>query len=255
MVDILGVGSIDIVQDAGLDDEDLSQLPGQNKYKYVQNTIKGVERSFTLFDNIYLNYCLENIRPEGFKEKHFKDKNVALCTVNLTYIDSKPEKKRYFAWGWFFTALITTALAFAISEYNPFSHKAIYVLKDALSYLKLSHEGMQYFTIGLAVFGAIALIISYIRTRQVIIYKSYIGRVPIFQLRCYPGKKDYKDFIKLLERCIYKAHNRRGITMNYRLVGELKCLREMEKVGIITGSDYEKSRKAIFNHKEYKQNA
>ena len=69
MVDILGVAGLDIVQDAGLDDEDLSQLPSNNKYKYVQTTVKGVERQFTLFDNIYLNYCLENVRPKGFKEK------------------------------------------------------------------------------------------------------------------------------------------------------------------------------------------
>ncbi len=247
MVDILGAGSLDIVQDAGLDDEDLSQLPGQNKYKYVQNTIKGVERSFTLFDNIYLNYCLEDIHPKGFKEKPFKDKSVALCSVNLTYIDSKPDKKRYFAWGWFFTALVAMALAFAVSEYNTFA------FKDVFSRFKLSHEVIQQVALGLAVFGVAALVVSYIRTRHTLIYKSCVGRMPVFQLRCYPGQKAYKDFVKLLDHCIYKAHNRRGITMNYRLVGELSWLRKMSDVGIIANSDYEKARKVIFSHKEYKQ--
>jgi hypothetical protein len=245
MVDILGVGSLDIVQDAGLDDDDLRQLPSQNKYKYVQNTIKGAERSFTLFDNIYLNYCLENSRPKGFKEKLFKGKSVALCTVNLTYIDSKPDKKRYVAWGWLFAAVVTMALAFAISEYNTFA------FKDVFSRFKLTHEVMQQAAIGLATFGAMALIVSYIETRHTIMYKSCVGRVPIFELSCYPGEKAYKNFIKLLEQCIYKAHNRRGITMNYRLVGELKYLRQMNEVRIIANSDYEKARKAIFSHKEY----
>jgi hypothetical protein len=251
MVDILGVGSLDIVQDAGLDDDDLSRLPSQNKYKYVQKTIKSVERSFVLFDNIYLNYCLENIRPKGFKERPFKDKSVALCTVNLTYIDSKPDIKRRFAWGWFIAAIVILVLAFAISEHNTFSHKAIFVLRDALSGFKLTHIEIQQVTIGLAAFGVVALIVSYFRTCQAVIYKSGVGQVPVFQLRCYPRDNAYKKFIKVLGQCIYKAHNRRGITMNYRLVGELKYLKNMNEAGIVTSSDYEKARKAIFSHEEY----
>ena len=245
MVDILGVAGLDIVQDAGLDDEDLSQLPSSNKYKYVQTTVKGVERQFTLFDNIYLNYCLENVRPKGFKEKQFKDKSVALCTTNLTYIDSKPQNKRYFAWGWFLVALMALAAAFSISEYNTFA------FKNYISQWQVSHDLLRKGSIGLAIFGVVALIVSFIRTRSESIYKTYAGRVPVFCVRNYPREKSFKDFIKLLDHCIYKAHNRRGITMNYRLVGEVKLLRKMNESGIVSSADYEKARKTIFSHKDY----
>ncbi|MES0328305.1 MAG: hypothetical protein ABUK13_08960 [Gammaproteobacteria bacterium] len=240
MADILGVDSMEIVLEAGLDDDDLSQSPDQVDLEYVQGTVvKGIERTFTLFDDIYLNYCLENSKPEGFKSKSYRDKSVAVCTANLTYIGAEPERRRYIAWGWLLSALLAMALAFVIVYVSEYSN------------LVFKHEAMLPVAIVLGVFGVMALIIFYYKTQHKVIYKSDTGQVPIFELSYMPRNKAYKIFIGALEQSIDKAHHRAGVTMKHRLVGELKYLRKMSEAGIIAKADYEKARGEIFRHKEY----
>ena len=240
MVDILGVDSMEIVLGAGLDDDDLSQSPDQVDLEYVQGTVvKGIERTFTLFDDIYLNYCLENSSPEGFKSKSYRDKKVAVCTANLTYIDEKTDRKRYVAWSWLLTALVLMALGFVVAYVAEYSS------------LAFRHEAMLPAGIVVGAFGVIFLIISYFKTQHKVIYRSSTGHVPIFKLVHMPRNKAYKIFIGALEQGIHKAQHREGITMNYRLVGELKYLRKMSEAGVIAKADYEKARGEIFRHKEY----
>jgi hypothetical protein len=237
---ILGDDNFEVVLETGLDDEDLSQVPGKVMYEYVQGNINGVERSFTLFDSIYLNFCLENSRPEGFKLKSYKDKSVAVCTVNLKYLSKVPDKIRCVAWGWFFSALITTLVALALIYVGKYSH------------FTFRHELMFPGGIALATFAAIAFIVSFFRTRNKIIYKSYSGQIPIFEFIQMPRNESNKKFIAGLEKSINRAHQRKGVTMNFRLVGELKYLRKMSEAGVITQSAYEKARGEIFRHKEYR---
>lgn len=239
MSDFLGVDSMEIVLEAGLDSEDLSQTPEHTNLEYVQGKIKGIERTFTLFDDIYLNYCLEKSNPEGFKKKSYKDKSVAVCTANLTYLAEKPDRRRYIAWGWLVSALLFMAIAFVLvylSEYSNF---------------KFKHEAMLPVGIVLGVFAVLALIISFVKTSHKVIYKTGAGQVPIFELSYMPRNKAYKIFTTYLDKSIKNAHHRKGVSMKFRLVGELKYLRKLSEVGVIAHSDYEDARGEIFRHKEY----
>ena len=238
MVGILGAGSLETVLEAGLDNDDLSQVPDHIELEYVQGRIKGVERVFSIFDDIYLNYCLENCNPKGFESKRFRDQSVAVCTTNLTYISEQPERRRYIAWRWLFSALVFMVLAFAIIYESKYSHWGF------------EHEAMLPAGIALVVFAVIALIISYTKIQYKVIYKSDVGQVPIFELFSFPKEKAYKIFVSVLNQSIYKAHHRGGVTMKYRLVGELKYLRKLSEAGIIAQSDYEKAREKILSEKE-----
>ena len=69
MADNMEEEGMEIVLDAGPDADDINRSPNQINYEYVQNTVKGIKRVFTLFDDVYLNYSLENSNPVAFKLK------------------------------------------------------------------------------------------------------------------------------------------------------------------------------------------
>jgi len=197
MVGILGAGSLETVLEAGLDNDDLSQVPDHVELEYVQGKIKGVERVFTIFDDIYFNYCLENCNPKGFETKRFRSQSVAVCTTNLTYISDQPEIRRYIAWRWLFTALLFMVLAFAV------------IYESEYSYLGFEHQAMLPAGIVLAM---VALLISYNKTKRKTVYKSSFGQVPIFELFSFPKEKTFKIFVSVLNQSINKAHHRTGVT-------------------------------------------
>ncbi|MDH5388936.1 MAG: hypothetical protein OEY06_10855 [Gammaproteobacteria bacterium] len=240
MADNMGIEGMEIVLDAGPDvDDDSNQIPKRINFEYEQKTIKGINRSFTLFDDIYLKHSLEKNNPVAFKLKFFRDKNIGERTVNLTYMGVEPEKTQHVAWNWLYVSLAALAIAFIL----------IYV--GVYSGFSFAHAVMLPVAIVLICFGLIALMIFYYKTQHKIIYRSCFGQVPIIELFHMPGKKAYNDFIDVLEQSIDSAHRRQGVTMKYRLVGELKYLRKMSEAGFIAQSDYEKARGKIFKHKEY----
>lgn len=240
MADNMSIEGMEIVLDAGPDvDDDSDQLPKQINYEYEQKTIKGINRSFTLLDDIYLNHSLETSNPVAFKLKFFRDKNIGERLVNLTYIGVEPEKVSYVAWNWFYASLVAMVLA------------VILVYVGVYSGFSFAHKAMLPVAIVLASSSIIVLMIFYYRTQHKIIYKSCFGQVPIIELFHMPRKKSYNDFIDVLEQSIDKSHHKKDITMKYRLVGELKYLRKMSDAGFISESDYEDARGEIFKHKEY----
>ena len=239
MADNIEEEGMEIVLDAGPDADDINRSPNQINYEYVQNTVKGIKRVFTLFDDVYLNYSLENSNPVAFKLKFFRDKDTVRKGINLTYMGLDPERLGYIAWNWLYAGLAALALAFIlvyVGEYSNFS---------------FAHEAMLPAGILLSGFGLIAFMIFYYKTQDKIIYKSCIGQAPVFELFHMPRKMAYNDFLDVLDQSIFKAHHKKGMTMKYRLVGELKYLRRLNEAGSISNADYEAARSKIFRHKEY----
>lgn len=242
MVDDMNGSGDEIILDAGPDadaDDDIGRLPKQINHVYLQKTIKGIKRLLVIFDDRYLNYSLKNSNPVVFKLKFFKDKDVEKKGINLTYIGLEPEMWVHVAWKWLYAGLGTVTLAAVliyIGEYSGFS---------------FARKEMLPVGILLGVFGIIAMMIFYYKTQRKVIYKSCTGEVPLFELFHMPRKKEYRYFIDVLEQKIQKAHHREGVSMKYRLVGELKYLRKMSELGLIANSDYEAARGKIFRHAEY----
>lgn len=230
---------IEITLDAGPDADGPGRSPEHINHEYVQRTIKGIKRSFTIFDDIYLNHSLNICNPEAFKLKFFKNNDVDGQYLNMTYLDPKPDRMTHIAWDWFFNGLAAVTWAFVIiyvGEYTDYS---------------FAHDTMLPVGILLGTFGIIAFMVFYYKTQDKIIYRSYIGQVPVLELFHTPNSKAYNDFIDVFEEGIHKAHKRYGVTMKYRLVGELKHLRMINEAGFITDADYENARSKIFRHEEY----
>lgn len=244
MIDNINGSSNEIVLDAGPDadtdvDEDIVRSPKKINHVYMQSTIKGIKRLLVIFDEKYLNYSLKNSNPVAFKLKFFKDKDVEKKGINLTYIGLEPEMSLHIAWKWLYAGLGTIALASAL----------IYI--GEYSGLSFARKEMLPAGILLGVFGIIATLIFFYKTQRKVIYKSCTGGVPLFEFFYMPRKKEYKKFVSALEQRIHNAHNRAGVTMRYRLVGELKYLRRLNEQGLIANSEYELARGKIFRHKEY----
>lgn len=234
-----GGGVLEITLDAGPDADEAGLPPQHIDLEYVQRTIKGITRSFVLFDDIYIDHSLSVVNPKAFALKFFRNRDKAQQRVNLTYLDPKPERLAHIAWNWFLNGLAAIAWAFVIiyvGEYTDFP---------------IARDAMLPAGILLGTFGIIAFMVFYYKSQDKIVYKSYIGQMPVLELLHRPRNEAYNNFIDVFEKAIYKAQHRDRMNMKYRLVGELKLLRMLKETGSITNTDYESARSKIFKHKEY----
>lgn len=233
-----GGGVLEITLDQGPDDEK-TQVPQKVNHEYVQRTIKGITRSFTMYDDIYINHSLHIVNPKAFALDFFKSKDKEQHHVNLTYLDPKPDRLVHMAWQWFVNGLAAIAWAFVIiyvGEYTDFF---------------ISHDAMLPAGILLGTFGIISFMIFYYKTQDKIVYKSCFGQVPVMELFHMPRNEAYNKFIDTFEASIYMAQQGSRMSMKHRLAGELKLLRRMSENGSIAQTDYENARGEIFSHKEY----
>lgn len=232
-------GSLEITLDSGPDSDILHRKPVNIQYEYVQNNIKGIKRTFTIFDDIYINYTLKTCNPEAFNLKFFRDKGGDEYSINLTYLNPEPYTVKNVFWDWFIAGSVALILG------------VIMVYLRNFSGFTSIHGAILPIGILLISFSAIAFMIFYYKSQHKIIYTSYTGGAPVVELFHMPRNQAYSNFINAFEKSIYKAHHKRGFTMKYRLVGELKYLRMMNEADLITDTVYENARSKIFKHKEY----
>lgn len=235
-----GGGVLEITLDAGPDADDITRQPEHVDHEYLQRSIKGITRSFTLFDDIYIDYTLNICNPIAFKLKFFKNRDTEQHNINLTYLDPKPDRMVHMAWKWFVSGLAAIAWGFVI----------IYL--GAYTDFPVAHDAMLPVGIILGTFGIISFLFFYYKSQDKVIYCSSVGQVPIIELFHMPRDKSYNDFIDIFEKQIIMAQTRKGITMKIKLAGELKHLRKMHENGLLLESDYEVARTRILGHDEYK---
>lgn len=235
-----GGGVLEITLDAGPDTDDLTRVPQHIDHEYLQRTIKGITRSFTLFDDIYLNYSLNICNPIAFRLKLFRDRNAEQQNINLTYLDPKPERIVHVAWKWFVSGLAAIAWGFVIIYLGTYTDFTVF------------QDAMLPVGIMIGTFGVISFLIFYYKSQDKVIYSSAVGRAPIIELFHMPRNKAYNDFIDIFEKKVFKAQSRKGVTTKHKLAGELKHLRKMQENGSLPEADYEIARTRILGHDEYK---
>ncbi|MDH5767111.1 MAG: hypothetical protein OEZ38_13945, partial [Gammaproteobacteria bacterium] len=91
----------------------------------------------------------------------------------------------------------------------------------------------------------IMLLLSFYRSYYHLIFMSYAGGVSLLSLSYKPWDKKCKKFVEVLQKNINYAHNRSGVTRQIRIVDEMKDLRRLEKIGIISNKDYNRAQKKI----------
>ncbi len=196
--------------------------------KLIQtNPRKGSLREYQFYasDHLLLNF----VDKKHAKEKKFR--------VNLAYLSSEPEHNKIIVWKWLLNALAAGALAvlclfLAISE----AVKLEYCIVAG--------------TITLTAALICSLIFIY-QIRDEFIFKSRFGNAKLFLLENKkPDLAAFNIFFIGLQQNIDKAQS--DMTIEDRLVNELKMCRHLRDEGIIDDESYTTARTAIFKHEQYK---
>ena len=219
-------GITEITLGTGLDDEAHLQ-PERVNAEYVQDQkFKGVLRHFKIFNDTQMYYTL----------KSFGNKKKAQRRIHLGFVDERPRRDIRFAWKWLGTGLGTLALSillFYIGLYTEYKH--------------------QYITIAavlVGTFSLLSLMIFYYRTHDKLIYRSFVGGVPLFEISKFKANnKPYQNFMHTLHAHIQKGQAKKS--MHERLIGELADLRRLRDEGMVSNDQYESARHKIFKHEAY----
>ncbi len=208
-------------------DDDAHLKPEHINFEYVQEQrFKGVKRSFKIFNDTQLYYTLKSFRHKDNKKNR----------INLSYINTQPDRECSVAWNWLSTAVATIIWAMLLIYVGLFTQfKADYIVIVGVL---------------LGTFSMISMLIFYYQTQDKLIYKSFIGNIPLFEVSNHkPGNKEFDAFKQHLRMHIEKGQEK--LTMHQRLVGELKDLRRIRDVGKISNEQYESARGIIFKHEAF----
>ena len=208
-------------------DDDAHLKPEQVNIVYVQEQkFKGVKRSFKIFNESQLYYTL----------KSFRHKDDTRHRVNLSYVDILPERECTVAWRWLSTAFATIVWSMLLLYVGLFTqYKADYIVIVGVL---------------LGTFSMISMLIFYYRTQDKLIFRSFVGEIPLFEVSNHkPGNKEFDTFMETLRKHIKQSQDK--LTMHQRLVGELKDLRRIRDEGRISNEHYESARNTIFKHKAF----
>lgn len=208
-------------------DDDTHLKPEHVNILYAQEQkFKGVRRTFKIFNDIHLYYTL----------KSFKHKDNKKHRINLSYVNIQPERECSVAWKWLSTAFATIVWSMLLFYVGLFTqYKADYIVIVAVL---------------LGTFSMVSMLIFYYRTQDKLIYRSFVGNVPLFEVSNHKsGNKDFDFFMVKLKQHIKSAQQK--LSMHELLVGELKDLRRIRDEGKISNELYESARNIIFKHEAY----
>ena len=208
-------------------DDDEHLKPERVNISYVQEQkFKGMRRIFKIFNETQLHYTLKSFRHKENKQRR----------INLSYVSSQPERECIVAWSWLSTAFATIVWSMLLLYVGLLTqYKADYIVIVGIL---------------LGTFSMISMLIFYYRTQDKLIYKSFVGNIPLFEVSNHkPGNKEFEEFMGKLGQHIQLSQDK--LSMHQRLVGELKDLRRIRDEGQISNELYESARNIIFKHKAY----
>ena len=208
-------------------DDDAHLKPEHVNIVFVQEQkFKGVRRTFKIFNDTQLYYTLKSFRHKDNKQHR----------VNLSYVDIQPERECTVAWKWLSTAFATIVWSMLLLYVGLFTQfKADYIVIVGVL---------------LGTFSMISMLIFYYRTQDKLIFRSFVGNIPLFEVSNHkPGNKEFDLFMEKLRQHIKLAQAK--LPMHQRLVGELKDLRRIRDEGKISNERYESARNTIFRHEAF----
>ena len=208
-------------------DDDAHLKPEHINVAFVQEQkFKGVRRTFKIFNDTQLHYTLKSFRHKDNK-KH---------RVNLSYVSDQPERECTVAWRWLSTSFATLVWSMLLLYVGLFTQfKADYIVIVGVL---------------LGTFSMISMLTFYYRTQDKLIYRSFVGNIPLFEVSNHkPGNREFDLFMEKLRQHIKLAQDK--LSMHQRLVGELKDLRRIRDEGKISNEQYESARNIIFKHEAF----
>jgi hypothetical protein len=179
-----------------------------------------------IFNDTQLYYALKSFRNKDNKNHR----------ISLGYVNTQPERECTVAWKWLSTAFATivwSMLLLYVGLYTQFRADYIVIVGVLLG-----------------TFSMLSMLTFYYRTQDKLIFKSFVGDVPLFEVSNHkPGNREFDAFMAQLRQHIDLAQGR--MSMRQRLVGELKELRRIRDEGKISNEQYESARTVIFKHEAF----
>jgi hypothetical protein len=218
----------EITLSSDFDDDSNIQQESIN-LEYVQDQkFKGIKRNFVIFNEVQLYYSM----------KSFRKKENVRHRLNLSYVNQKPERVQMVSWRWLSTAFAGLVWSMLLVYVGYFTQlKADYIVVVGVL---------------LGAFSAISMMIFYYRTQDKLVFSSFVGGVPLFEVgNMKAGNQAFEEFMQTLDAHIEKGQNSK--TMHQRLSGELIDLRRIRDEGMIDNETYENARSRIFQHEAYQQ--
>jgi len=231
---VMGNEEITLSSGAASDDTLLFDVPDtapkKINHKYIQHGgIKGITQTLTLYNDIYLHDSIKSFKSKGTHKRR----------IDLAHLDPRPERKVFIDWVWLYAALGATAWAFVMVYVGVFTDFAI------------ANVTMLPIGILLGTLGMVGFMVFIYRSSDKLVYRSYIGRVPLLEIFNKPKQKEFNDFVEKLKSHIDLAQKGKGLSMQQRLGGEVKELRRHVEEGMVKNEDYEKARTRIFKHESF----
>lgn len=214
-----------IIADTADDNDD--EVHAINEEFTQESTIKGIKRSFVIFNDKQLLQSL----------KSFRNKEGKPYRINLRYVSPEPVRDRRYAWrllaatGICLTLMVLLACVWHFTRFNSY-----YLLVAASLFAAAS---------------MIALLLFFHNSHDTFIYTSLAAGVPLIELdNRKPSLREFDAFLHKLEQYIRKAHEC-GVSRQQLLAGELRDIRRLKDDGMLSEETYEHARTQIFRHKEY----
>lgn len=201
--------------------------PQQLHPAFVQdNWFKGCFRKYELYDKHYLFQTI----------KHYRDKDFKTYRLNLAWLDPKPESVQIIAWRWVSTALATAVWALLLF-YMAYASDVKY------DYIESAAILMSTITV-------ISLCLLLYSKQNKLVFNSYLSNVPLIEIEHNkPDKASFDSFVHDVRSGIYAGWQNKDIQQ--MLVGEIRELRRLRDLAVLSETAYLNARSAIFNHREY----
>jgi hypothetical protein len=191
--------------------------------RYIQkDSFKGITRKFALYDKIHLVQQ---------KDSHFH--KLPEHRIDLTFLDPEPTGKLFIAWKFLLSGVVMLLLS-----------GLLFLFGDQLE----SASGSQYLlllAVGLTTAGLLLMLVSFYRSYATLVYHSDIAQIPLLVITRKFRDEKYKKFVDIIGKCIKYSRNRNGITEQDRLRGEMKDLRRLKDLGIVSEDAYNEAQMKI----------
>lgn len=152
--------------------------------------------------------------------------------INVLVLNDKSRRKISFGWKWFIAGIVTCLLLIP---------KSIHLLIIPSLYLDVA------FYAGLII-SIYCFFMAWETTTLRQIFYSFSTNVPIVELAVgKPSKNEFDAFLKTTEESIRAYREKMVIDPNKQVTGEIKTLRRLNEMGVISEPDYENSKSVLLN--------
>jgi hypothetical protein len=175
---------------------------------------------------------IELVDGQELRVKRKKNFSTDEYRINILVLNDKSEQKINFGWKWFLAGIIASMLLIP---------KSISLFATPSLYLEIAFYAGIILTL-------YCFFMAWKTTSLRQIFYSFSTSVPIVELTVgKPSTKEFHAFLRKTEERIRAYREEMNIEPNKQLAGEIKTLRRLRELGVVSEPDYENSKSVLLN--------